>query len=71
MHMEQDVLDVISRLESLGFACIVFSRHTHFDVLFLNTRVVSQVDIILARITKYIHGIGRVIRRNLGLSTDH
>jgi FkbM family methyltransferase len=71
MHMEQDVLDVISRLESLGFACIVFSRHTHFDVLFLNTRNVSSLDIFMARITKYIHGIGRVIKRNLGLNRDH
>ena len=71
MNMEQDVLDVISRLESLGFACIVFSRHTHFDVLFLNTRNVSHVDIFMARMTKYIHGIGRVIKRYMGLNKDH
>lgn len=65
MHMEQDVLDVISRLESLGFACIVFSRHTHFDVLFLNTAFVSNLTILHARIVKYIHGFQRIMKRFL------
>jgi FkbM family methyltransferase len=65
MHMEQDVLDVISRLESLGFACIVFSRHTHFDVLFLNTAFVSNLTILHARIVKYIHGLQRIMKRFL------
>ena len=65
MHMEQDVLDVISRLESLGFACIVFSRHTHFDVLFLNTACVSNLTILHARIVKYIHGFQRIMKRFL------
>jgi FkbM family methyltransferase len=65
MHMEQDVLDVISRLESLGFACIVFSRHTHFDVLFLNTAFASNLTILHARIVKYIHGLQRIMKRFL------
>ena len=65
MNMEQDVLDVISRLESLGFACIVFSRHTHFDVLFLNTAFVSNLTILHARIVKYIHGLQRIMKRFL------
>ena len=66
MQLENDVAECIERLESLGFACIVFSRHTHFDVLFLNTRNCSIIDIFLGRITKYIHGLGRVIRRMIG-----
>lgn len=71
MHLEQDVLDVIARLKTLGFATIVFSRKTHFDVLFLNTRDVSQLDILMARITKYVHGIGRIVKRTLGMKSDH
>lgn len=71
MHLEQDVLDVIARLKKLGFACIVFSRKTHFDVLFLNTRYVSNFDILMARFTKYVHGIGRIIKRTLGITGDH
>ncbi len=71
MQLEQDVLDVIKRLETLGFATIVFSRKTHFDVLFLNTRNVSQIDILMARIMKYVHGIGRIIQRTLGMKSNH
>ena len=71
MHLEQDVLDVIARLKTLGFACIVFSRKTHFDVLFLNIRYVSNLDVLMARLTKYIHGIGRIIKRSLGIQIDH
>ena len=66
MKLDQDVADCIERLQSLGFACIVFSRHTHFDVLFLNTRHCSLFVILKGRITKYIHGFGRIIRRFLG-----
>jgi FkbM family methyltransferase len=71
MKLEHDVLNVKSRLISLGFACIVFSRKTHFDVLFLNTTYVSRFDIFLARITKYVHGLSRMIRRSLGLKSEH
>jgi len=63
MQMEKDVLEVIARLKSLGFACIVFSRHTHFDVLFLNTAFIDRWTIIHARIVKYIHGIQRIVSR--------
>ncbi|MFM6955394.1 MAG: FkbM family methyltransferase [Ignavibacteria bacterium] len=63
MKMEQDVLDIISRMKSLGFACIVFSRKTHFDVLFLNTTCIGFWDIVLARTIKYIHGFQRVFKR--------
>jgi len=63
MNMEQDVLDIISRMKSLGFACIVFSRKTHFDVLFLNTTCIGFWDIVLARTIKYIHGFQRVFKR--------
>lgn len=65
MNMEQDVLKVIQRLKSIGFACIVFSRKSHFDVLFLNTAICSGYIIWGARITKYIHGFGRVLKRLL------
>ena len=71
MKLEQAVLDVIARLETLGFATIVFSRKTHFDVLFLNTRNVSYIEILMARITKYVHGIGRILQRTLGMKSDH
>lgn len=63
MKLEQDVLNTISRMKSLGFACIVFSRKTHFDVLFLNKHVISSFTIIHARFIKYVHGIMRMIKR--------
>ena len=63
MNVEQEVLQTISRLKSLDFACIVFSRKTHFDVLFLNKQFISSQTIFHARIIKYIHGLGRMIKR--------
>ncbi|MFN4902065.1 MAG: FkbM family methyltransferase [Ignavibacteria bacterium] len=66
MQLEREVIECINRMKSLGFACIVFSRYTHFDVLFLNTRHCSIFIILLARLTKYFHGLGRIIRRFLG-----
>jgi DNA repair protein RadC len=63
MNLEEDVLRTISRLKSLDFACIVFSRKTHFDVLFLNKQFFSSSTILQARIIKYFHGIGRMIKR--------
>lgn len=69
LAIEDDVLRIINRLTSLHFHCIVFSRHTHFDVLFINALHTNVFRILYIRCIKYIHGIQRIIKRLFGIDS--
>ncbi|MEK9754813.1 MAG: FkbM family methyltransferase [Rhodospirillaceae bacterium] len=64
------VAAVIRRMEGLGFATVVMTRHAHGDVLFLN-RAHLGLDgwqlFCMRWPLKYGRGIRRMLRRGLGL----
>lgn len=67
------VAAVIRRLEGLGFATIVMTRHGHGDVLFLNRERLGLDAwqlFYMRTALKYGRGIGRMLARGLGLKTD-
>jgi FkbM family methyltransferase len=68
MNLEQDVFRIKKRMFDLGFYCIVFSRKTHFDVLFLNKRYTSSYRALyIGQYIRYRDGIKRVLARKLGI----
>jgi FkbM family methyltransferase len=61
-----DVAAVVSRLESLGFAALRFTRYYHGDMLFLNRRIIDISDVELMwfrHAVRRIRGVGRLIER--------
>ncbi len=64
--MASDVERIKARLSGLGFACIVFTRHFHGDVLFINRDLVTLSNwrlMMLAGPIKYLRGLRRIIDR--------
>ena len=60
------------RLHILGFECLVMSRKTHEDVLFVRGDIASEMiqDLWVVRsFEKYARGLSRVMRRYLGANT--
>ena len=61
-----EVEAIKTRLRSLGFACVVFSRHNNGDVLFINTALCPVNPLRLAYVkyfARYYRGLLRVIGR--------
>lgn len=68
LKCSREVETIKSRLQSLGFACMVFSRSNNGDVLFINKAKIniSAVEMIyLQYIAKYLRGLFRIAIRLL------
>jgi FkbM family methyltransferase len=65
------VAAVLDRLRSLGFLAIDFSRNWE-DALLVNERLshLSEIDKLSLRAQKYAAGVGRILRRTVGLAAQ-